>query len=132
MRQDCWQLWPDRGLLIKPDPIARLAAVVEPEFPIARTALEEIEDTSAALPELLETGRIHAVLDALPVYDFSALLTYTPSLGFAVIERLHQIYAYFASAYVYGIPEILPKRLPAGVAVPLVQLSTLVERPPIL
>jgi indoleamine 2,3-dioxygenase len=132
MRQDCWQLWPDRGLLIKPDPIARLAAVVEPEFPIARAALEEIEDTAAALPELLETKRIHAVLDALPVYDFSALLNYISALGFAAIERLQQIYAYFASAYVYGIPENAPNRLPAGVAAPLVQLSTLVERPPIL
>ena len=58
MRQECWQLWADRGLLISPDPIVRLADALEPSFPIPRAAIDEIEGIARNLSELLDTRRV--------------------------------------------------------------------------
>jgi indoleamine 2,3-dioxygenase len=53
---------------------------------------------------------------------------------FRTVERLMQIYAYFASAYIFaeGDPSKAGHRLPMNIAVPLVKLSRMVCRPPIL
>src|SRR5687768_6089413 len=132
MEQDCWRVWPDRGLLIGPDPIIRLADVIDPDFPVPSAALDELEVIAASLPELLQYGQVRATLDDLQVHDFSALAQTPPAFGFAVVERLHQIYGSFATAYVYASHEHPSQHLPAAVAVPLHQPSRLVERPPIL
>ncbi len=132
MIQDCWQLSEERGLLIQPDPIACLQDVLDPDFPVSPQVIAEIEGLARDLARLLDTRQVRKTLDDLPVYDFAALANYVPAYGFAVIERLHQIYAFFASASIYATHEAPARRIPAGVAVPLVQLSHLVQRPPIL
>lgn len=129
IEQDCWHLWSDRGLLINPDPIARLTPS---DLPSSMTAVSEIQATADELPALLASGRVHSALDSLPMLDVSPLETDIPPVDFIVIERLHQLYTYFASAYVFGNPEQPEKRIPASIAVPLVALSRMVERPPML
>jgi indoleamine 2,3-dioxygenase len=131
MEQNCWQVWPDRGLLIAPDPIVRLRDVVGADFPVPLPQLEAVEQIAADLPDLLENRKIRQTLRDLPVVDFSALKQ-NPLGDFRIIERLQQIYAYFASAYIYATHEQPIQHIPQGVAVPLVLLSELVERPPIL
>ncbi len=131
MRQDCWQLSPDRGFLIHPDPIARLSEALD-GFPLPVSELAHAEAIADELPDLLERRRVRDALDELPVVDLWRLHSVLDSVDFRVIERLMQMYAYFASAYVYASHEQPEHRIPAGVAVPLVQLADMVERPPIL
>ncbi len=127
--QTCWNIWEDRGFLIHPDPVAKLSSSGI-DLPLERDMLEHIESIAADLPELLASGRVRDVLDALPVYDMRGLNG--ESVPFHAVERLMQIYSYFASSFVYATNQPAANRIPAGVAVPLVQLSHLVERPPIL
>jgi indoleamine 2,3-dioxygenase len=127
--QDCWQLWPDRGLLISPDPLVQLSAAPL-DFAFDRDALLQLEALAAELPQLLASRRFRSLMDALPVYDTTALVTQPPA-DFRAVEGLHRLYAIFASAYVYGAGSPAD-HLPASIAVPLVALSKLVERPPIL
>jgi indoleamine 2,3-dioxygenase len=132
MEQDCWCTWSDRGLLICPDPIARLTDVIDADFPVPPADIAQLESIAAALPQLLEAQRLRATLDDLPMLDFSPLAQHPPAFGFAVIERLHQIYGFFATAYVYAAYEQPAQQLPAEIAVPLHVLSRMVERPAIL
>jgi indoleamine 2,3-dioxygenase len=132
MRHDCWSLWQDRGFLIHPDPIVELNTAIGSDFPIPAADIAELEAIAEDLPTLMETRRIRPTLDALPVLDMAGLNPLLDSIDFRIIERLNQIYAYFASAYVYAPGEETAKRIPRGVAVPLVQLAAMVERPPIL
>lgn len=132
MRHDCWSLWPDRGFLMHPDPIPELNAVIGGAFPVPAADIAHIEAIAEDLPTLLETGQLRATLDSLPVYDLAALGAQQDSIDFRIIERLHQMYAYFASAYVHAPGEAAAHHIPRGVAVPLAALSALVERPPIL
>lgn len=132
MRQDCWQIWPDRGFLINPDPIGQLSEVLGDSSPIPVAELAHAETLAAELPELLAAHRLRPALEELPAIDLWPLHSVLDQINFAAIERLMQLYAYFANAYVYATDEPVAQRIPAGVAVPLVQLADLVERPPIL
>jgi len=129
MDQNCWQIWPDRGFLIHPDPLVRPTDSPALSALIPREALEHLQQISVDLPELLQTRKVRAALDALPVYDLSPLAQMDE---FYVVERLMQLYGYLASAFVYATNEDPEHRIPAGVARPLYQLSQMVERPPIL
>jgi indoleamine 2,3-dioxygenase len=129
MDQNCWQIWPGRGFLINPDPITKLSNRRDVTGRISGATLEELEQISTALPELLSQRKVRATLESLPVYNMSPLQDVD---DFAVIERLMQLYGYFASAFVYATNEEPEHRIPAGIAKPLVQLSHMVERPPIL
>ncbi|MFN8451657.1 MAG: indoleamine 2,3-dioxygenase [Anaerolineae bacterium] len=131
MRQDCWQIWTDRGCLINPDPVVRLRDALD-GFPIPASALAHAETLAAELPDLLETRRVRRALEELPVVDLWALHSVLDEVDSRVVERLMQMYSYFASAFVYATHEEAAHRIPAGVAVPLVQLADMVERPPIL
>jgi indoleamine 2,3-dioxygenase len=128
MNQDCWQISPHHGFLIHPNPLIRLSDINEMRD-IPREALEQLEQISAELPVLLQRGKIRAVLEALPFYDMSALGNIE---DFRMVERLIQIYGYFASAFVYATSERPEHRIPPGIAKPLYQLSQIVERPPVL
>ncbi len=132
MRHDCWNLWTDRGFLIHPDPITELNAVIGGGFPVPASDIAELEAIAEDLPTLMESRQIRAALDGLPVFDMSGLNAQLDSLDFRIIERLNQIYCYFASAYVYAPGEEAAHHIPRGVAVPLVQLAAMVERPPLL
>jgi indoleamine 2,3-dioxygenase len=131
MRQDCWQVWSDRGYLINPDPIVHLSDAVS-DLPVAGNGLAQAESIADELPKLLETRRVRAALESLPVVDMRPLQAEIDSADFRIIERLMQMYSYFASAFVYATGEAPEHRIPKGVAMPLVQLAEMVERPPIL
>lgn len=124
MPRECWNVWEDRGFLMNPDPPQSIADAVD--FP----PINHLQSIATELPQLLETRNIRRTLDELPVYDLAPLQL--ESLDGHIVERMMQIYSYFASAYVYANPDDPAHCIPAGVAVPLVQLAHRVERPPIL
>lgn len=127
--QNCWRIWEDRGFLIHPDPLDKLTRIAGLDSLIPQDALAQIEQTAHALPTLLESGTIRTTLEHFPVYDMHRLVE---THDFRIVERLMQMYSYFASAFIYATNQEAEHRLPAGIAVPLVQLAEMVERPPIL
>jgi indoleamine 2,3-dioxygenase len=129
MQQSCWAAWTDRGFLISPDPATKLIEIDRLNTLMTREALEQLDDLSASLPALLEGRRVRQTLNKLPVYDLTPLRADADA---HLIERLMQLYCYLASAYVYATYQDAEHRIPAGVAVPLYELSRMVERPPIL
>ncbi len=131
MRQDCWQVWADRGFLMNPDPVVSLKDALA-NSPISPTELAHTAALAADLPHLLESHHVRDALEELPAVDLWALHVQLDQIDFRLVERLMQIYAYFASAFVYATGEVPEHRIPAGIAVPLVQLADMVERPPIL
>jgi indoleamine 2,3-dioxygenase len=115
-----WQLH-DAGFLPNADPVAKLN---DPAF-------ADVERLGADLPRLVhELAFRRTCVDYLtPTLDWSAILA---SHSDAEIERLFQLFSYFASAYVHA-PYLPPVNLlPACIAGPLVRLAERVERPPIL
>jgi indoleamine 2,3-dioxygenase len=120
MAHDVWDVWPDRGFLMNPDPL-RCLQDSQHEIP-GRDSLEQM---ASELPTLIATRRLRNILDEFPVFDFSGVSDDCPSL-----ERLMLLYGCFASAYVH-MPDPV-KRLPASLAVPLVQLGQIVGRPPMM
>ncbi len=131
MRHESWHIWPDRGFLINPDPAARLQEGAN-RFPIALAELAHAQAVADDLPDLLRRRRARTALEELPVVDLWPLHSQLDRVDFRLVERLMQMYSYFASAYVYATHELPAGRLPEGVALPLVQLADMVERPPIL
>lgn len=119
MYQNCWKIG-KTGFLIHPEPLQSLTGYLQDEI------AEHLDSLIDNLADSLENKQIRAQLDALSAYDISNLV------DSRAIERAFQIYAYFASAYVYATGETPAKHIPAGVAVPLVQLAEKVKRPPIL
>jgi len=119
MQQECWQTG-KTGFLIHPEPLQSLN-----EFLLDDIA-KHLDSLIDNLADLLENGQIRTQLDNLPVYDVSGLT------DCRAIERAFQIYSYFASAYVYATGETVAKHIPAGIAVPLVEIADKVKRPPIL
>jgi indoleamine 2,3-dioxygenase len=106
--------------------------VIPNEVSIPTSDVAHLEALADDLPALLESRQVRSALEALPLYEMSGLAPHLDSIDFRIVERLMQIYSYFASAYVYATHEEPAHRIPQGVAVPLVQLAAMVERPPIL
>jgi len=113
-----------RGFLPYPDPLVQL--------PDEFSKLDELGDM---MPNILNPKELTGLgparlmrnaLNQLEVYDLAEV----PQ---EIAERLMMLYSYFASAYVWadGLDEPM-KRLPPGVAVPLVKIAERVGRPPIL
>lgn len=122
MKFDCWEVTADHGFLIHPDPLPDLALI---DSGLDSGIVEHLETIADELPDLIADGLVHEVLDDLPIYDFVRVTI--PH----VIERLHLLYTYFGNAYVHmGASPV--QRIPTGVAVPTVQLSRIVNRPPML
>jgi indoleamine 2,3-dioxygenase len=121
--QPCWQIWHDRGFLISPDPLE-----TSPHIPA------DVLDIAQNIPTLLDGGTLQKALQHLPIHDYTDILAQDADSDFRLTERLMQIYSYFASSYVYssGAVDNPTRNLPAGVAVPFVQLADAVQRPPIL
>ena len=126
MTQQGWDVWADRGFLINPDPVEKISDVLATEPGIAI-----LEHIAMDIPRLLNLRALRPELDQLPVYPIASLAK-TYELQTVHLERLMQMYSYFASAYVYGIEDDPAHSIPAGVAVPFVELAEMVERPPIL
>ncbi len=109
---------------MNPDPLRHLAEV---ESRISEEAIDQLESLAAQLPLLLETGRLRATIEALPMFDFAHLAT--DEFDYRLAERLSTLYSYFASAYVFAT-DPPNQRLPQSIAAPAVQLSHIVGRPP--
>lgn len=126
MKQLCWQITKNRGFLMNPDPIANLSGV---ETPLPNDITGHLQELAETLPELIERKQVRPVLADLAIYDVSPLLEVE---DLRVHERAFQIYAHFANAFVWSDEHDPTHHIPAGVAVPLVELAKMVERPPIV
>lgn len=127
MEQPCWQIGADRGFLITPNPITTLRGV---DTPLSTDITDHIEFLGDQVPILLDNGAYRATFDAMPVYDMRLLHHIDGQSG--IIEHLMMRYGYFANGYIYADPHNPANRLPKSIAVPLVQLGQMVNRPPVL
>lgn len=118
MQHTPWQISEETGFLIQPQPLHSLVSYMDDA--------ETLEQIAESLADLLETKHLRSALEDLPNYDVAHLEN-----AYA-IERAFQIYAYFASAYVFATGEKPSQEIPANIAVPLVALAEKIERPPIL
>lgn len=123
---DCWEFSRSHGFLIGPDPVADLR---QTETGLDRDRAETVQELSEAMPALIAERGLRSRLDRLPIVAMSPAI----ALGHGpVLERLFQIYAHAANAYVWCDQETPADELPPGVAVPLVELARALGRPPIL
>jgi indoleamine 2,3-dioxygenase len=123
MTQAAWDVSADRGFLIQPDPLVSLVEHVQPPHHDAVRALHHAVDS---LPGIMGDGSaIDGMIAALPALDVAAL-----ALDDVQRERLFQLYAFLATACVYGDPTREVKYLPSVIARPFVALADQVERPP--
>lgn len=111
---------------MSPDPAESLETTASG---LAADACSKLNGLASSLPELIKAGHVRSALKELDVFDVSQLEKVE---DFRVIERAFQIYAHFANAYVWCDENNPADHIPKGVAVPLVVLSKIVERPPIL
>lgn len=81
-----------------------------------------------ALPDLLMSARMRAMIEALPVLNTDEL-TSSPDDAAARVAMVR--YSFLTQAYVWGAPEP-PTRLPACLAVPIVQLADYLGQQPLL
>lgn len=125
MEQTNWQVRKTTGFLIQPDPLLQLHATDSPLMSV----MEKIEAIAFELPQLIRTRELIQLLDQLPLLDTYFL---QEDVDFHVIERLFKLYGYFASAYIYLSSKESVSRLPVSIALPLVDLAEIVQRPPML
>ena len=118
MQRDEIGIHKDRGFLPNPDPLRTLT--IDDTLGVQQLAND--------VPRLFREGKVQSTLRDLPPADYSDVPV-GPNLSLLLTD-----YSYLASAYVYagGDHEKPADHIPAGVAVPLVQLAQMVERPPIL
>lgn len=126
MHQTCWTVNPETGFLMNPDPVFDLSTVTSKLPSDVSTTLE---DLAGRLPALIKAHHLRPELNELEVFDVSVLSDET---DYRTVERAFQIYAHLANAYVWCDSQRPENHIPAGVAVPLVALAKLVDRPPIL
>lgn len=126
MKQDCWTPNKENGFLMSPDPISNLTKV---DSGIEKEAVHEIEEIAQKLPKLVATNEIRSVLRDLKAHDMNALKRED---DFRIVERAFQIYAHLANVYIWCEEDNPENHIPKGVAMPLVQLAEIVERPPII
>ena len=126
MNHDCWTPRSESGFLMNPDPIADISTC---SSPLETDAAEELQSLGDGLPQLISSARLRPTAEQLPVFDMSGLREWEDG---RLVERAFQVYALLANAYVWCDQSDPATRLPPGIAVPLVQLAEIVERPPIV
>ena len=126
MDQLCWTPTAETGFLLSPDPIEDLERV---DQPLSGDATGQLLDIARTLPARIESQTIRVDIRAMPVFDMTQIAEVT---DFRITERLFQIYSTLANAYVWCDQSDPSKSLPASIAMPLVQLAHIVERPPIV
>jgi len=126
MEQSNWQVRQSTGFLIQPEPLLQLHAEDNPLMSV----MEKVEGVAFELPHLIGNGQLSQRLEQLPLLDTYFLQQ--DDIDFVVIERLFKLYGYFASAYVLASLDESDRRLPVSVALPLVDLAEIVQRPPML
>jgi len=123
---ECWDFDESTGFLIAPDPVSNLRVV---ETGLSADDAGVAQELGELLPPLIQNGRLRTTLDDIPVISMA------PAVGHGdgrVLERLVQIYSHLANAYVWCDQSDPSHHLPEGVAVPLVELSRAVGRPPVM
>lgn len=120
-----WELHRATGFLVNPDPLTHLADVPSPLSPDLIDALEDLADT---LPDAIQSGELRTRCDVLPLLEADILRTV--SVDVRLYERLQMLYGFFANAYALSEPTV--KHLPEPIARPLVEISELMGRPPVL
>ena len=108
---------------MQPDPVADISTCDAPICTAHATLLQELATT---LPDLIKTGHIRPVLEDMPIIDMTGMQYDADA---RIVERAFQLYTHFANVYVWGDHDNPAESLPAGVAVPLVQLAEFVDRP---
>ncbi|MGB1285086.1 MAG: hypothetical protein ACPG7F_01020 [Aggregatilineales bacterium] len=127
MKQNCWTTNNNKfGFLMNPDPIYDLRTV---ETPLPDQVVAHLQQLADTLPDLIKTHNLRPSLSDLATYEMSPLQEVT---DFRIHERIFQIYAHLANAYVWCEQSNPLHTIPAGVAVPLVELAHMVDRPPIV
>ncbi|MGA1430942.1 MAG: hypothetical protein ACO32U_04580 [Candidatus Limnocylindrus sp.] len=89
------------------------------------TANPEWHKTARDLPALLPSGKIRAIIEALPEFRSEALSSEED------LEAAMRTLSYLGMAYVWGEPES-PSALPARLAVPWQEIAAVLGREPIL
>lgn len=126
MRQECWNPETDNGFLMTPDLVSDISAIASG---LPQNVSSTLEDIAGQLPALIKSGNLRAQMRELEPYDVSAL---GHESDFRIVERAFQIYSHFANAYVWCEEKNPEDHIPAVVAIPLVALSKMVDRPPII
>lgn len=125
MVYDTWAVHPTTGFLIQPEPLLELYTGKSALAPV----LQQVDEVAAGLPLLIRDGHLRRVLERLPLLD-TFYLQEKPDPK--IIERLFRLYGYFASGYVFMLPHQPAHHLPVSIALPLADLSQMVQRPPVL
>lgn len=125
MNQSCWSIQEETGFLLNPDPIVDITAV---STPFDKETAETLQALANTIPKRIANKTLRYAVQQLPTFNMTILHDADGRL----VERLFQMYAHFAQAYIWCEQKEPMKRLPAGVAIPFVQLANLVERPPII
>ncbi|MEL6446387.1 MAG: indoleamine 2,3-dioxygenase [Pseudomonadota bacterium] len=100
----------------------------EPERVVLPHALQPIRDAALSLPHWLPSGRIRALLEALPEPDIEAFLADATDAE-ARLAMVH--YSFLVQSYVWGEPEA-PCALPATLARPIWQIARRIGQQPLL
>jgi indoleamine 2,3-dioxygenase len=86
-------------------------------------------DVASSLSQLVADGRCREACLALPIPNFSGS---DVILDERAAERLHQAYAFLSNGYLWQPGAEPTRQLPRTLAIPFVQLSARVKRPPTL
>lgn len=123
-----WEIT-DRGFLGKDDPLRFLAATANKYCPL----VARLEWIAESFPAWIEERRVREELVS-ELRDCWNLLEddFFNGLTEPEWERLMHLYSYMASAYVYSRHDTPAIRLPSEIAVPLVEISSRLNRKPIL
>lgn len=113
-----YDVTPDRGFLCGFD----AAAVTLP------AELAPIEAAGRSLPDWIMSARLRSLIERLPRLDLGGFLA-TASDAAARLAMVR--YSFLTQAYVWGAPDA-PERLPACLAVPIVQLADHLGLQPLL
>ncbi|CAN5338895.1 hypothetical protein BH09PSE4_BH09PSE4_02010 [soil metagenome] len=90
-------------------------------------ALGEVRDVAMRLPEILPTGQVRSVLDALPTVPAEAIAELTDAQ--ARMAMVH--YSFMVQAYVWGT-DVPTQTLPPSLAAPMVALADRLGQQPLL
>ncbi|MEO1596002.1 MAG: indoleamine 2,3-dioxygenase [Pseudomonadota bacterium] len=100
----------------------------EPDLVALPHALHPIRDAALNLPHWLPSGRIRALLEALPEPDIEVFLADATDAE-ARLAMVH--YSFLVQSYVWGEPEA-PRALPATLARPIWQIAKRIGQQPLL
>ncbi|MDQ7034643.1 MAG: hypothetical protein Q9P01_07360 [Anaerolineae bacterium] len=124
MAQQHWQVHPETGFLLYPQPLAQLTTDT---FPAPPATIEAVEKAAENLTTWVVNQQANSLLQALQAIDWQTIQC--DSIRPLALERLFMLYGYFASAWIHGFSK---SRLPSSIAQPFTAIAKQVQRPPML